>query len=256
MATATYSASLITRKKTSSSNAKSGYACQEFYDSSYNYVGVICFSGMALANKVITGISITAVSQAAGYGAGHTKTVYVRKSNYQSTSAGATGVGYAGDALGTFTGSFYTLQTNMLDVTSKMGNSDYQPILLPCGNVPKQHASRVIRLMVATLTDTLLNPQFRDILATLPGRRVRLLVEAEKWGLVAFTESGQKTLLVQPFSQRKGSLLAAATNAIEHGDLKTPEGRAKMIREVFDGYLQYLPDYQLLDNDELELKEE
>ena len=150
----------------------------------------------------------------------------------------------------------YTLQTNMLDVTSKMGNSDYQPILLPCGNVPKQHASRVIRLMVATLTDTLLNPQFRDILATLPGRRVRLLVEAEKWGLVAFTESGQKTLLVQPFSQRKGSLLAAATNAIEHGDLKTPEGRAKMIREVFDGYLQYLPDYQLLDNDELELKEE
>ena len=71
MATATYSASLITRKKTSSSNAKSGYACQEFYDSSYNYVGVICFSGMALANKVITGISITAVSQAAGYGASH-----------------------------------------------------------------------------------------------------------------------------------------------------------------------------------------
>ena len=119
MATATYSASLITRKKTSSSNAKSGYACQEFYDSSYNYVGVICFSGMALANKVITGISITAVSQAAGYGAGHTKTVYVRKSNYQSTSASATGAGYAGDALGTFTGSFYN-NTTTVSITGSL----------------------------------------------------------------------------------------------------------------------------------------
>ena len=119
MATATYSASLITRKKTSSSNAKSGYACQEFYDSSYNYVGVICFSGMALVNKVITGISITAVSQAAGYGASHTKTVYVRKSNYQNTSASATGAGYAGDALGTFTGSFYN-NTTTVNITGSL----------------------------------------------------------------------------------------------------------------------------------------
>lgn len=73
MATATYTASLITRKASSSSNAKTGYACQEYYTNTYNYVGIICFSGMALTNKVITGISITAVSQQAGYGAGHTK---------------------------------------------------------------------------------------------------------------------------------------------------------------------------------------
>lgn len=119
MATATYSASLITRKKTSSSNAKSGYACQEFYDSSYNYVGVSCFSGMALANKVITGISISAMSQAAGYGASHTKTVYVRKSNYQNTSASATGAGYTGDALGTFTGSFYN-NTTTVNITGSL----------------------------------------------------------------------------------------------------------------------------------------
>ena len=79
----------------------------QLYTNTYNYVGIICFSGMALTNKVITGISITAVSQQAGYGAGHTKTVYVRKSNYQNTSAGATGAGSAGDALGTVTGSFY-----------------------------------------------------------------------------------------------------------------------------------------------------
>ena len=74
---------------------------------------------MALANKVITGISITAVSQAAGYGASHTKTVYVRKSNYQNTSASATGAGYAGDALGTFTGSFYN-NTTTVNITGSL----------------------------------------------------------------------------------------------------------------------------------------
>ena len=119
MATATYTASLITRKASSSSNAKTGYACQEYYTNTYNYVGIICFSGMALTNKVITGISITAVSQQAGYGAGHTKTVYVRKSNYQNTSAGATGAGYAGDALGTFTGSFYS-NTTTVELTGSL----------------------------------------------------------------------------------------------------------------------------------------
>lgn len=54
--TVAYAASMCTRKTNSSSNAKNGVTCQEFYDSSYNYVGIICFSGMNLANKVITGI--------------------------------------------------------------------------------------------------------------------------------------------------------------------------------------------------------
>lgn len=148
----------------------------------------------------------------------------------------------------------YTLQTNMLDVTSKMGNSDYQPILLPCGNAPKQHASRVIRLMVATLTNALMDEKLRGVLAKVPGVRLRLVIEEEKWGLIAVTGTEQKAVLVQPFSQRRSSLLAAATNAIEHGDLKTPEGRAKMLREIFDEYLQYLPDYRILGDGELGLK--
>ena len=51
--TVAYAASLVTRKTGSSSNAKNNLACQEFYENSYNYVGIICFSGMNLANKVI-----------------------------------------------------------------------------------------------------------------------------------------------------------------------------------------------------------
>lgn len=106
--TVSYAATMCTRKTNSSSNAKSSAACQEFYDSSYNYVGIICFSGMNLANKVITSIWLDIDAASAGYGAGSTKTVYMRKANYQnSIQSGITGSGYTGDALGTFDGSFY-----------------------------------------------------------------------------------------------------------------------------------------------------
>jgi len=106
--TVSYAATMCTRKTNSSSNAKSSAACQEFYDSSYNYVGIICFSGMNLANKVITSIWLDIDAASAGYGAGSTKTVFMREANYQnSIQSGITGYGYTGDALGTFDGSFY-----------------------------------------------------------------------------------------------------------------------------------------------------
>ena len=106
--TVSYSASMRTRKTNSASNAKSSAASQEYYENTYNYVGIVHFAGMALSGKVITGISLRVVAAQAGYGTGHTKTVYVRKSNYQSASqSGITGLRYCGDALGTFTGAFY-----------------------------------------------------------------------------------------------------------------------------------------------------
>ena len=102
-----------TRKTNSASNAKSSAASQEYYENTYNYVGIVHFAGMALSGKVITGITLRVVAAQAGYGTGHTKTVYVRKANYQSASqSGITGLGYCGDALGTFTGAFYGNTTN------------------------------------------------------------------------------------------------------------------------------------------------
>lgn len=106
--TLAYIASLCTRKYTSSANAKNDVACQEFYDSSYNYVGVISFPGLNLANKVITEIWLDIDAEKAGYGVKNTKTVYLRKANYQDDIAsGVTGGQYVGDELGTFEGAFY-----------------------------------------------------------------------------------------------------------------------------------------------------
>ncbi len=79
--TVSYSASMRTRKTNSASNAKSSAASQEYYENTYNYVGIVHFAGMALSGKVITGISLRVVAAQAGYGTGHTKTVYVRKAN-------------------------------------------------------------------------------------------------------------------------------------------------------------------------------
>lgn len=80
--TLAYIASLCTRKYTSSANAKNDVACQEFYDSSYNYVGIISFPGLNLENKVITEIWLDIDAEKAGYGVKNTKTVYLRKANY------------------------------------------------------------------------------------------------------------------------------------------------------------------------------
>lgn len=108
-----------TRKTNSSSNYKSSAASQEFYTDDYNFVGIVNFPGLNLTNKVITQIKLKVAAAEAGYGAGTSKTVYVRESKYQSASkSGITGGNYYGPALGTFSGSFYgNTTTNTLSGT-------------------------------------------------------------------------------------------------------------------------------------------
>ena len=121
--TVNYAASLVTRKTNYSSNGSSNSAAQEFYEAGSNNVGIICFSGMNLANKVIQEIIFTITAKKAGYGEGSTKTVYLRKANYQnSIASGVTGSGYVGDALGTFTGHFYG-NTSAYELTGSLYNA-------------------------------------------------------------------------------------------------------------------------------------
>lgn len=123
MAVASYIASLRTRKTTSSSNAYSNAAAQEFYSPDYNYVGIVHFAGLSLANKIVTGVQLTVTSNNAGYGAGTTKTVYLCKSNYQAASqTGATGYDYVGASLGTFTGSFWGNTTSYILTGTLLAN--------------------------------------------------------------------------------------------------------------------------------------
>lgn len=109
----TFTAKMITRKADSTLNKKETAASQEYYTDDYNFVGVVSFPGMNLGNRKISSISFNIVSANAGLGISHTKTVYVRKSNYQNTTQAVNGIAFVGDLLGTFTGAFYN---NTVDV--------------------------------------------------------------------------------------------------------------------------------------------
>lgn len=132
--TVTYQASLRTLSYTATGTVDSSEAMQEYYTSAANRVGLLHFASMSMENKVITGISITATAKRAGYGLGHEKTVYIRKSNYQATSqSGVKGRDFVGDLMGTFTGYFYgntstyeltgTLLTNLAEYFSAGNNT-------------------------------------------------------------------------------------------------------------------------------------
>lgn len=147
-------------------------------------------------------------------------------------------------------GSFsYAFQTEVMELTNGS-----MPVLVPCGGSTQNEPSRVVQLMVSTLTAALMDQKLRDILVKVPDARLQLVVEEQQWGLVVCAGKERKTLLVQPYSKRKGSLLAAATNYLEHVDLHTAENRDKFVHMIITEYLQYLPDYQQIGNGEFVLK--
>lgn len=141
------------------------------------------------------------------------------------------------------------LQTEIMELTNGS-----KPVLLPYGGASQNEPSRVVQLMVSTLTATLLDQKLRDILVKVPDARLQLVVEAQQWELAICAGTERKTLLVQPHSQRKGLLLDMALNAIDHRDLHAPEDRDKFACMILTEYLQYLPGYQQVGNRELALK--
>lgn len=72
-------------------------------------VGLIHFSGAGstLKNKNISSITFTITCTQAGYGSTSYKTLYIRKSNYQSIDTSIASASYVGDLLGTLYGIFY-----------------------------------------------------------------------------------------------------------------------------------------------------
>ena len=75
MSTISFSAALRTREYIERSTFRLSAEIQEFYDSSTNFVGIISFTGLNLANKMISCISLTAALIKAGFGVGHKETV-------------------------------------------------------------------------------------------------------------------------------------------------------------------------------------
>lgn len=140
----------------------------------------------------------------------------------------------------------YAFQVDMLSITN-----GYKPVLRPCGQEVLHASTRTITLIGVTLTMALMDEKLRGILARLPQARLSVDLTDSQWQLLLCAGGARKAVLQQPYSQTKGSLLGIAINAVEHHDLQTPEGRAAMIQQLFDGYLRYLPDYEITATNEL-----
>lgn len=108
---------------------------------------------------------------------------------------------------------------------------------------------------VVSYENHLLDDKLRDILKKLPGSRLNLVLEQEQWRLDVHLGQERKTLFTSPYSQTKGKLMAAAMNAVEQADLKTPEGREKLTELFLRDYVAYLPDYHLTGPGEFALNE-
>lgn len=147
-------------------------------------------------------------------------------------------------------GSFsYALQTEMMEITNGT-----KPVLLPYGMPDRREPTRLVQLLVFTLTSVLMEQKLRDVLAAIPSARLQLVVGEQQWELVLFDGSVRKSVFSQPYSTQKGNVLALTANYIEHMELRDAESREKFADKIFAEYLQYLPDYQQVGRFELMLR--
>ncbi len=133
----------------------------------------------------------------------------------------------------------YTLQVDFITSTS----SNYLPRLRPCGGEWVKDDTRTITLMGSTLCKLLLDANLREALRKFPEARLQLVILPTEWKLVLRQGSASKELFRDEYSHAVGGFAAAMVNALEHGDLKTAEGRAKICDKVLTDYACCLPEY-------------
>lgn len=136
----------------------------------------------------------------------------------------------------------YQLRVDFLSVSS--GSSSYIPMMRPCGDTQGKDDTRLITLLGATLFKLLMDEKVRQGLKALPGAYLRLLIEPAQWRLLLCLDGAAKELFHSEYSRATGGLTAALLNTIEHADLNSPEGRAKLCDKVLNDYVACLPDYE------------
>lgn len=122
--------------------------------------------------------------------------------------------------------------------------SSYEPVLRPCKGEFVKDDSRMVILMGAELTRLLLDEKFREGLRALTNARLHLMVLATEWRLVLYHDNGGGIVYRCEYAKANAGLAGAVISALEHGDLGTQVGRAKISRKVLDDYAACLPEYE------------
>lgn len=122
--------------------------------------------------------------------------------------------------------------------------TNYVPILRPCGGEFVKDDTRTVTLLGATLCKYLLEESVREMLRNLPDASIKVMLMEKEWRLVLFSGAGGKILLRSEYSRATGGLSAAIVNAIEHSDLGSQEGRDKLLEKIMTDYVAWLPEYE------------
>lgn len=122
--------------------------------------------------------------------------------------------------------------------------SSYEPVLRPSKGDFVKDDSRLVILMGAELTRLLLDEKFREGLRALTNARLHLMVLTTEWRLVVYHDAGGGIVYRSEYAKANAGLAGAVISALEHGDLGTQEGRAKICSKILDDYVACLPEYQ------------
>lgn len=123
-------------------------------------------------------------------------------------------------------------------------SSNYAPVLRPSKGEFVKDDSRMVILMGAELTRFLLDEKFREGMKALTNARLHLMVLATEWRLVVYHDNGGGILYRSEYAKANRGFAGAVVSALEHGDLGTAEGRAKICNKVLDDYVACLPEYE------------
>ena len=133
----------------------------------------------------------------------------------------------------------YTLQVDFVSSDA----SNYLPVLRPAVKEWIKDDSRTVTLMGAELTKLLLDTKFRESLKTLTNARLHLMILPTEWRLVLYHDAGGGIVYRSEYAKANSGLAGAIVNALEHGDLGSAEGRAKICDKVLKDYACGLPEY-------------
>ena len=133
----------------------------------------------------------------------------------------------------------YTLQVDFVSSDA----SNYLPVLRPAVKEWIKDDSRTVTLMGAELTKLLLDTKFRESLKALTNARLHLMILPTEWRLVLYHDAGGGIVYRSEYAKANSGLAGAIVNALEHGDLGSAEGRAKICDKVLRDYACGLPEY-------------
>lgn len=122
--------------------------------------------------------------------------------------------------------------------------SSYEPVLRPCQGEFVKDDSRIVILMGAELSKLLLNEKFRDGIKAVSNARLNLMILPTEWRLVVYHDNGGGILYRSEYAKANAGFAGALVSALEHGDLSTAEGRAKICDKLLRDYVCCLPEYE------------